>query len=54
MCKDEHLYKGQRRRLWANPDPISKLTPEMLYRQVQFVVEEANWAEHGEGVVLEG
>jgi hypothetical protein len=54
MCKDEHLDKGQRRRLWANPDPISKLNLEMLYRQVQFLVKEADWAGHGEGVVLEG
>jgi hypothetical protein len=25
--------------------PISKLTPEMLYRQVQFLVEENDWGQ---------
>ncbi|MDD5559002.1 hypothetical protein [Candidatus Methylomirabilis sp.] len=24
-------------------DPISKLNPEMLYRQLQFLVDESNW-----------
>jgi hypothetical protein len=32
-------------------DPISKLNPEMLYRQVQFVVEESDWIKKGEEVV---
>jgi len=29
-------------------DPISKLNPEMLYRQVQFLVKETDWASVGE------
>jgi hypothetical protein len=32
-------------------DPISKLTPEMLYRQVQFLVEENDWGRQGEEIV---
>jgi superfamily II DNA or RNA helicase len=31
-------------------DPISKLNPEMLYRQVQYLVEEENWAAQGQSV----
>jgi hypothetical protein len=31
-------------------DPIPKLNLEMLYRQVQFLVEEADWQNHGEDV----
>jgi hypothetical protein len=33
-------------------DPISRLSPEMLYRQVQYLVEEGDWAQHGEEVLL--
>ena len=33
-------------------DPISKLKPEMLYRQVQYLVEEGDWAQQGEEVSL--
>ncbi len=54
MCKNRHLQKEQRRQLWADQDPISKLNPEMLYRQVQFVVEEADWASKGDEVVAGG
>jgi hypothetical protein len=32
-------------------NPISKLNPEMLYRQVQFIVEESDWIKQGEEVV---
>jgi hypothetical protein len=32
-------------------DPISHLKPEMLYRQIQFLVEEADWAAQGEEVL---
>jgi hypothetical protein len=37
-------------RLRIIQDPISKLTPEMLYRQVQFVVEERDWQSCAEEV----
>jgi len=47
MCKNRHLQKKQKRQLWADQDPISKLNPVMLYRHVQFVVEEADWATKG-------
>jgi len=39
--------KGERPRLRIIQDPISRLTPEMLYRQVQFLVEENDWARQG-------
>jgi len=45
MCKNRHLQKEQRRQLWADQDPISKLNPEMLYRQVRFLVEERDWGD---------
>ena len=35
-------------------DPISKLTPEMLYRQVQFLVDESDWGRQGQEVVQSG
>jgi len=28
------------------------LTPELLYRQVQYLVEEADWASQGEAIEL--
>ena len=40
--------RGERPKLRIIQDPISKLNPEMLYRQVQFVVKEADWATKGE------
>jgi len=42
--------RGERPRLRIIQDPISKLNPEVLYRQVQFVVEEDDWAGQGEEV----
>jgi len=42
--------KGERPRLRIIQDPISKLTPEMLYRQVQFLVEESDWGQQGQEV----
>jgi hypothetical protein len=42
--------KGERPRLRIIQDPIPKLNPEMLYRQVQFFVEEADWTGQGEEV----
>jgi hypothetical protein len=41
FCKDE------KPRLRIIDDPISKLKPEMLYRQVQFIVEESDWKTKG-------
>ena len=40
--------KGERPRLRIIQDPVSKLHPAMLYRQVQYLVEEADWRQHGE------
>jgi superfamily II DNA or RNA helicase len=42
--------KGEKPRLRVIQDPIPKLNPEMLYRQVQFMVEESDWAGKGEEV----
>lgn len=42
--------KSEKPRLRIIQDPISKLTPEMLYQQVQFIVEESDWANRGEEV----
>ncbi len=39
--------KGEQPRLRILQDPISKLNPEMLYRQVQFLVKEADWGKYG-------
>jgi hypothetical protein len=46
--------KGERPRLRIIQDPISRLNPEMLYRQIQFVVEEDDWVRQGEEVVSVG
>ncbi len=42
FCKDE------RPRLRIIQDPVPKLNPEMLYRQVQFLVKEQDWRHQGE------
>jgi len=42
-----------RPRLRIIQDPIPRLKPEMLYRQVQYVVEEGDWAQQGEEVLQE-
>jgi superfamily II DNA or RNA helicase len=42
--------KGERPRLRIIQDPISRLKPEMLYRQIQYLVEEGDWAQQGEEV----
>lgn len=39
-------------RLRMIQDPISKLTPEMLYRQIQFVIAESDWTKQGEEVAI--
>lgn len=42
--------KNERPRLRIIQNPMSQLTPEMLYRQVQFLVEESDWKAKGEEV----
>ena len=42
--------KGEQPRLRIIQDPISKLNPEVLYRQVQFVVDEGDWSSHGQEI----
>jgi superfamily II DNA or RNA helicase len=42
--------KGEKPRLRIIPDPMANLHPAMLYRQVQFFVDEADWKQHGEEV----
>jgi len=42
--------KGERPRLRIIQDPISRLNPEMLYRQIQYLVEEGDWTRQGEEV----
>ena len=42
--------KGEKLRLRIVQDPFSKLTPEMLYRQVQFFIEESDWARQGQDI----
>ena len=40
--------KSDQPRLRIIQDPITKLNPEMLYRQVQFIVAEKDWSNKGE------
>jgi superfamily II DNA or RNA helicase len=42
--------KGERPRLRIIQDPMAHLTPEMLYRQVQYLVDEQDWRGEGEEV----
>jgi hypothetical protein len=42
--------KGELPRLRVIQDPISRLNPEMLYQQIQYLVEEGDWAQQGEEV----
>lgn len=44
--------KGEHPRLRIIQDPIPKLNPEMLSRQVQFVVQESDWSGNSEEVSL--
>jgi hypothetical protein len=46
--------KDQRPCLRIIQDPVPKLNPEALYRQVQFLVNEDDWASQGEEVRLDG
>jgi hypothetical protein len=40
--------KGEKPKLKVIQDPMSSLHPKMLYRQVQFMVDEADWKQQGE------
>jgi hypothetical protein len=40
--------KGERPRLRIIQDPMANLHPAMLYRQVQYFVDEADWKQHGD------
>lgn len=42
--------RGQRPRLRIIQDPMSKLNAELLYRHVQYVVQEADWTSQGEAI----
>ncbi|MFZ5625129.1 MAG: DUF3883 domain-containing protein [Gemmatimonadota bacterium] len=42
--------KGQRPRLRIIHDPISRLNPEMLYREIQYLVQETDWTAQGQEV----
>lgn len=42
--------KGNRPKLRIIKNPISKLSPEMLYRQIQYLVKEDDWGQQGEEV----
>lgn len=46
--------RGERPRLRIIQDPISTLNPEVLYRQIQYLVEEGDWASKGEEPVALG
>ncbi|GIX46045.1 MAG: hypothetical protein KatS3mg131_0256 [Candidatus Tectimicrobiota bacterium] len=40
--------KGERPRLRIIQDPIARLNPEVLYRQVQFLVGRGDWSRQGD------
>jgi len=42
--------KGEAPRLRIIQDPMSQLSPEVLYRQVQYIVDEGDWQQKGEEV----
>jgi hypothetical protein len=44
--------KGERPRLRIIQDPVPKLNPAMLYQQVQYLVEEADWGRQGEDAAV--
>jgi hypothetical protein len=46
--------KADRPRLRIIRDPIAHINPEMLYRQVQFLVEQEDWTQHGREVEVAG
>jgi len=48
------VEQAGRPRLRVIQDPMSKLNPEMLYRQIQYLVEEGDWGAHGQEVTPVG
>jgi hypothetical protein len=50
----EARFQGERPRSRIIQDPISRLNPEMLYQQIQYLVEEGDWAQQGEEVPVGG
>jgi hypothetical protein len=46
----EASAQAGRPRLRIIQDPISRLNPEMLYRQIQYLVDEGDWSGQGEEV----
>jgi hypothetical protein len=44
--------KGERPRLRIIQNPMTQLTPEVLYRQVQYVVDERDWQQKGRAAEL--
>jgi hypothetical protein len=45
--------KSEKPLLHIIQDPFSKLSPDMLYRQIQYLVNEKDWQSHGEAVHVE-
>ncbi len=45
--------KGEQPRLHIIQNPMASLNPEMLYRQVQYLIHEADWRRYGEEVWME-
>jgi hypothetical protein len=45
--------KGERPRLRVIKDPMIQLTPEALFRQVQYIVQLPDWASRGEEIRAE-
>jgi hypothetical protein len=43
---------GERPRLRVIQDPMAQVTPEALYRQVQYLVDERDWINKGEEVSM--
>ncbi|MEW6081855.1 MAG: helicase-related protein [Bacillota bacterium] len=42
--------KGERPRLHLIQDPLAKIRPEVLYRQIQYLVKENDWVQQGQEV----
>jgi hypothetical protein len=45
--------KGERPRLRVIQNPMIQLTPEALFRQVQYIVQLPDWVSHGEEIRVE-
>jgi superfamily II DNA or RNA helicase len=44
--------KGERPRLRIIQDPLSRLNPELLYRQIQFFIKENDWTRQGDEIEM--